>query len=233
MLNIPIHITLVFIATAATGVVFLILALQRGTERTKKRTTLVGLVAILWLLFQSTLALNKWYMDTRSKPPHLIFPVAASVAAMILLFATPRGRSFIKGLSLEILCLLHIIRIPVEYCLYALAHEGRVPNSMTFEGRNFDIVFGLTAPVMWWLLKRSHTPIFNRIFLGWNVLGLLSVLQVAVTGILSLPPKTNLLNTDVPNTAVMYFPFIWLPAFLVPLVVFSHVTTIQRKLFGN
>jgi hypothetical protein len=35
---------------------------------------------------------------------------------------------------------------------------------------------------------------------------------------------------DQPTVAVLYFPFIWLPGIVVPLVYFSHLVAIRRLL---
>jgi hypothetical protein len=58
-----------------------------------------------------------------------------------------------RGLDKKILTLLHIIRIPVELGLYWLFIYKAIPQLMTFEGRNFDILVGLTVPfdLLLWL----------------------------------------------------------------------------------
>ncbi|HVF96549.1 MAG TPA: hypothetical protein VM871_04480, partial [Flavisolibacter sp.] len=35
---------------------------------------------------------------------------------------------------------------------------------------------------------------------------------------------------DQPNIAVLYFPFIWLPSFIVPVVLLSHLVCIRQLL---
>lgn len=49
---------------------------------------------------------------------------------------------------MQILSYVHIIRIPVELVLYRLFLNGIVSELMTFKGRNFDILAGITAPLI-------------------------------------------------------------------------------------
>ena len=46
-----------------------------------------------------------------------------------------------------------------------------IPQLMTFEGRNFDILSGITAPIIYWLAFRSGKT--NRpLLIIWNILAL-------------------------------------------------------------
>lgn len=46
--------------------------------------------------------------------------------------------------------ILHTIRIGVEIVLYGLFFYKAVPGLMTFEGRNMDIISGLSAPLVYY-----------------------------------------------------------------------------------
>jgi len=148
MLSLPQHITLVFILTTLIGFVISVLSVAFSERKAlSKKATIIALLLMMWLIFQSTLALNGWYMDRLAKPPHILFPLFVNVILFILAFFTPLGRKFIDSISLKVLLWIHIIRIPVELCLYWLAQNKQVPWSMTFDGFNFDIIFGITAPI--------------------------------------------------------------------------------------
>jgi hypothetical protein len=232
MLEVPNGLTWLFIAITIGVYLMLIFSFYFGaTERVRKRTHFVALGMLGWLIFQSTLSLNRWYMDRKSMPPHLLFPIAVSTAIMLLLFFTPRGRRLIDGLNMYLLTWLHAIRIPVELSLWWLAIEKQLPWSMTFEGRNFDILIGISAPVVAYLgfKKQRISPKF---LLWWNIIGLASVMQVVIIGIGALPSPMQAWDFRQPNYAVMHFPFSWLPSFIVPAVVLSHIIGIRRNLPG-
>jgi hypothetical protein len=62
---------------------------------------------------------------------------------------------------------------------------------------------------------------------AWNIICLGLVLNVVIHGILSAPTAFQILAFDQPNIAVLYFPFQWLPAFVVPAVIFSHLICLR------
>jgi len=49
-------------------------------------------------------------------------------------------------MSLTTLTYVHIVRIPVEIVLWWSFLKGRIPVAITFEGMNFDILSGISAP---------------------------------------------------------------------------------------
>jgi hypothetical protein len=57
-------------------------------------------------------------------------------------------------------------------------------------------------------------------------LGLL--INIVSNAILSAPFPFQQFAFDQPNIAVLYFPFIWLPCCVVPLVLLSHLAAIRQ-----
>lgn len=184
-------------------------------------------IAIGWAMLQSFLAVSGLYQDTTSMPPRLmffgIFPTLIFIAAT---FLTAKGKLFIDNIDLKTLTAFHGIRIPVEIVLSLLFHYGVVSVYMTFEGTNFDLFSGLTAPVVAWFAFRHTTN--KRLLLGWNIICLLLLLNVVITAIFAFPSPFQKLAFDQPNIAVQYFPFNLLPTVVVPLVLFAHLTAIRR-----
>lgn len=216
-----------FITTALLTVFMLSAAVWHGSYNVKFRTLPVAFLSLMWCLFVSILALLNYFQDATSMPPRIAVPIMMSLSVIMLLFITGRGRRFIDRLSLRWLTWLHIVRIPVEVVLYLLATEKMVPRSMTFEGINFDILSGLTAPLIAWLYF-NRKIISRKVLIVWNVAALLLLFNVVINAVLSLPSPLQRLNFDTPNTAVMYFPFAWLPAFIVPAVLFSHLVAFRQ-----
>lgn len=228
MLDLPYHIPLVFILTTLFTLVLFLISLAVSKDPViQKRAHLISLLLLLWTIFQSTLALNAWYMDRVSVPPHITFPVITFTVIIVSLFLLPGGRRILDGFSMKMLVWIHIARIPVELCLYWLAGEKQVPVSMTFEGSNFDIIFGITAPIIA-LMYFKWKLISDRIFLIWNVLGLISLLAIVIRAAGATPTKLQAWDFQQPNYAVLHFPFIWLPSVIVPLVLLTHLIVIRR-----
>jgi hypothetical protein len=190
------------------------------------------LILMGWLLLQFLIARSGFYTDTSGVPPRFVLLVLPPLVGIVLLFSTPAGRRYIDSLDLPWLTLLHVVRIPVEMVLLGLFVHKAVPQLMTFEGRNFDIVSGLTAPVLFYFafVKKN---LGWKVLLFWNFLCLALLANIVITAVLSLPSPFQKLAFDQPNIAVLYFPFVWLPAFVVPLVLFSHLASIRQLLVNK
>ncbi len=228
MLELPIKLHLVFILTTLLTFIFVAMAgLLSKDKKIQRISNVVSLVVLLWLIFQSTLSLNKWYMDREAMPPHMLFPLITSIVVVSTLFIFQSGKRWMDGISLSVFTWIHVVRLPVEICLFWLATHKQLPWSMTFDGFNYDIIFGITAPIMA-LLYFNFKKISSMVMLVWNALGLISVLLVFIRGIGSLPSPIQIWDFSQPNYAVMHFPFIWLPAFIVPTVVLAHLIAIRR-----
>ena len=101
---------------------------------------------------------------------------------------------------------------------------------MTFEGRKFDILAGITAPIIYWVAFRNGQT--NRsLLIIWNFLTLILLFNIVITAFLAFPSPIQQIALEQPNRAVMFFPFIWLPALVVPIVLFSHLASLWQLFF--
>jgi hypothetical protein len=151
--------------------------------------------------------------------------IGPALLLIVLFFVTKRGRGFIDRMDLRALTLLHVVRVPVEVVLFALAVHKTIPEILTFEGRNFDIIVGITAfPMAWWVFAKAGS---KKVLLAWNFVGILFLFNVMIHGILSAPFPFQQFGLDQPNIAMLHAPFLLLPGLIVPLVMFSHFAAIR------
>ncbi|MCC6371440.1 MAG: hypothetical protein IT236_10590, partial [Bacteroidia bacterium] len=185
-----------------------------------------------WAILQSIIGLSGFYSITNTLPPRFILAVLPPVVGMIILFNTKGGKAFIDSLNAKTLTLFHTIRVPIELVLFWLFLYKGVPELMTFEGRNFDIFAGLSAPLIYYygFIKQKLS---YRIIIAWNVLGLILLFNILVNAILSVQTPFQQFAFEQPNVAVFVFPFILLPAFLVPMVLFAHLVCIRQLLLKS
>lgn len=213
------YVSLLFIATTLATLFFL----YKSTNRSLP--VLIG--SIVWLAIQAAIGLSGFYQYTDSLPPRFLWLMLPPILAIVLTFLLPQGRRFIDKWHLGWLGYLHVIRISVEMVLYELYQYQMIPKIMTFEGRNFDILSGFTAPIIT-LLGFKWKLLGKPVLLAWNIISLGLLLNVVVHAILSAPSPFQQLAFDHPNVAVLYFPYIWLPCFIVPVVLMAHLVTIRR-----
>jgi hypothetical protein len=206
---------------------FLVYKVLISSEFSKKNALKVILLFILWLIIQAIVTQKGIYANSpNSFPPKItvlgIFPV---IIIIIGLFVIPKTRRIISTFSLESLTYLNLVRIPVEIALYWLFLQKAVPEIMTFSGRNFDIVAGLTSPIIVYFYKKGLN---KNIFLAWHFVCLMLLINIVFTAIFSAVSPFQKFGFKQPNIAIVNFPFSWLATFIVPMVLFGHLASIYK-----
>jgi hypothetical protein len=212
-----------FIATTLLTVGFLFYLIKRAGRETTPGRIAVSVVAF-WLLLQATLALGGFYQSFSSVPPRIFAFGAIPSLIFVLAFSAWYGTTFIKQLPIGVLTLLHVIRVPVELVLYSLFIGGQVPEAMTFAGRNLDILSGITAPIAYLLFVRRGVHRLGLMI--WNLAALGLLINIVSTAIVAFPSPFQQIAFDQPNVAIMYFPYVWLPTIVVPIVLFAHIAAL-------
>ena len=219
MEKMPVFISIIFILTTLLTVYFFIRCC---------RFTKAGIILLsVWITGQAIISWSGFYLVTDTIPPRLVALVLPPLILIVFFFANRQGRSLIGKLDSRKLTLLHIVRIPVELCLYGLYLHHFVPGLMTFAGRNFDILSGLTAPLIWYIgfVRKRISP---SLLLVWNLICLGLLIHVVADAVLSAPFPFQHYAFDQPNVAILYFPFVWLPSVIVPIVLFAHLVVIRQ-----
>ena len=218
MENIPQYVSILFIVTTIVTIIWFYVAC-------KSKIFLGG--ALLWIALQTYISTTGFYQDFSNAPPKLLLSFAPTLILIIALFMSKKGKAFIQEINLETITYMSIIRIPVEIVLALLFHHGVISVWQTFEGSNFDIISGITAPIVAYMVFSKKTW-SKKILLVWNIVCLLLLLNVVVTSLLAAPHPLQQISFDQPNIAIAYFPFVLLPAVVVPIVIFSHLVSIVR-----
>ena len=230
--NFPTYISLIFgLTTVATLLLFTWTIRNSDSETTRKKSTSIFIGLTIWLIIQTVLTLNNIYnTDTNSFPPKIFLTgILPTILTIVSLFATLKGRQFIDSLPLKNLTYLNLVRIPVEIVLFWLFLHKAIPELMTFEGRNFDILAGLTAPFIAYF-GFTKKKISRKTILIWNFVCLGLLINIVVNALFSAPSPIQKFAFEQPNIAILNFPFSWLPTFIVPIVLFGHLTSIRQLL---
>jgi len=186
------------------------------------------IAACLWFALTGIAAHQGFFSDFAARPPRLL--LALGLPAIALLLACFVSRSLTLALSstpIAWLIYLQTFRIVVELILWRGYKLGMFPVQMTFEGRNYDILLGLSAPLMGWLWNRTHK---RYVAIVWNFIGLILLLNIVLVAVLSMPTSFRVFTEGPANILLTQFPFIYLPAVLVPLAYTAHVLSL-RQLF--
>lgn len=188
----------------------------------KKLTLLI----IVWSIIQSVLAYFGFYQITDTIPPRFGLVLIPTTFLIIYGLLPKQQKWFFEQRETKISTFLHSVRLPVEIVLFALFTHKMIPELMTFEGRNYDIVMGISAPIIGYLFIQQK--ISKKILLAWNVVGLILVLVILFVGILSSELPFQQFGFEQPNRGINYFPFVLLPATIVPIVIWTHLSDIIK-----
>ncbi len=221
-----IHILFIIITFFTIFLIYRILHISNA-----KNTSHIFSGLLIFIGIQALVSLNGVYISQINLlPPRLfLFGILPILLTVILLFVTNEGRKWMDQLDLESLCYLNIVRVPVEFSLLLLYMHKAIPELMTFAGRNFDILAGITAPfISYFGIKRNL--ISKQFILTWNFLSLGLLINIIIHAFLSTPSPLQKIAFDQPNIAILHFPYSWLATFIAPMIFIGHLITI-RSLF--
>lgn len=156
-------------------------------------------------------------------------PMLLAIPAVILVMFCARsqfGGELAQAIPAYALMGLESVRIGIEVFLHQLWLAGLVPAILTYDGANFDLLIGLSAPVVAWLLLTGRLA--PRGAIAWSVIGIAMLVNVVVLSILTTPGPTHFITSDVANQAVTLFPYTFIPGLLAPLAVLLHVLAIRN-----
>ena len=225
----PFPISVAFILLVAVLYVGLLSWLRGPAGVAPQRVTAVRVVVFAWLVLVAVLAMAGLLENFQAIPPRVALVAAPAALAGLVLALHPATGPVLDRVSGLWLVGFQIFRVPMELILWQLALAKVIPVSMTFEGRNFDILVGLTAPLVAWLgfAKQWVSP---GPVIFWNVFGLVLLGNIVTVGILSTPAPFRRFFDGPPNEMVAYFPFVWLVSFVVPLAFTGHLASIRQQL---
>jgi hypothetical protein len=194
--------------------------------RASDRPAYTAAVIATWLVFSAVLAGSGWVGEFDARPPHFFLFVAPTLVATIALAFSPLVTRLLPRIGWAGLVGFQVFRVPVEWVLFELHRDGMAPVQMTFEGWNFDVLTGLSAPIAAWLAARG--AIGRRGLLAWNCAGLALLANIVTIAVLSTPTPLRAFWNEPANTFVAHWPWVWLPGFLVPAALCGHLVAFRK-----
>jgi hypothetical protein len=230
--NLPSYITYLFGLTAFVTLILFHLVLKNSSDKTIiLNANKITLGIVIWMIIQAILSYQNIYNTNLNAIPPKIFLLGVIPTLIIIsaIFFSQKGKKFVDKLSLKSITYLNIVRFPVEIVLWWLFLNKAVPQLMTFEGYNFDILAGITAPFLAYFVFTKKL-LSRKVLLIWNCLCLLLLLNIVTIAFLSAPSPLQKLAFKQPNIAILNYPFSLLATFIVPIILFGHLVSIRQLL---
>jgi hypothetical protein len=176
-------------------------------------------IAIWAWLIVALLVGNSSLLRTLPMPAIQGILFALTAVCLGLYFKVRALRTWIDGLDLRALALLHITRFVGIYFL-VLYRRGELPYAFAVPGGWGDIIVAGLALLVCLLPMTAGVRL--RALTIWNVIGFVDIMLVVVAaGRLAVQGNLQM-------RALTYLPLSLLPTFLVPLIIASHVIIFLR-----
>ena len=207
-------------------------ALQKTKWDTQKKLKIffgTTAVIITWIVLVTVLAYKNFFADFTKLPPRPGLALLLPLPFVIMIALSRSGTKLLQTAPPSWLVFIQSFRIFVELLIWFAFMSGKLPVQMSVEGRNFDVLTGILAlPVGYFLLrKKSYAP---KIAIAYNVLGLVLLLNIVVTAFLSMPTSLRYFMNEPSAVLIGSFPFILLPAVLVPIAYSFHIFSLRQLL---
>jgi hypothetical protein len=192
---------------------------QMGGGRAPPDTALVLTVGGAWLLAACLVGGSAMFATLRPPVPQLTL-VGITAALLVTERLWRPLRRFVERVDLRALVLFHLTRF-VGYYFLALHARGELPWAFAVPGGWGDIAVATAAGLLV-LVARPSTSGGRRVYLAWNVAGLVDIVGVVLTA-------ARLAFADPASMrALLHLPLSLLIMFVVPIVIATHAWMLRR-----
>lgn len=189
------------------------------------KVTLGAMIGV-WIGLSAAAAEAGWL--TISKPvPVVGFFVAVPILATALATAWPRAREAMLSIPMSVMVALNVVRIFAVLFL-ALAVEGRLTGPFPYSAAWGDIITGVVAVPVLWLLKDDGGVRHTTAIGAWNLFGATDLVLAITFGITSAERSPLQLFPGPGSEAMQHAPWSFVPTVLVPIWLILHAIIAVR-----
>src|SRR5215468_5792149 len=219
------------ITTALMVVVVNTLIIFIDASRAAKVT--LAVVIGLWIGLAAATAEAGWLSISRPIPVVGLF-VAVPLLAAGLATAWPRAREALLSIPMPVMVALNVVRIFAVLFL-ALAAEGRLTGPFPYSAAWGDIITGVVAVPVLWLLKDDAGARHTTAIGAWNLFGAADLVLAITFGITSAEGSPLQLFAGPGSQAMQHVPWSFVPTVLVPIFLILHaiIAELRRAKLGQ
>lgn len=204
---------------------------KAGKKLNNKKTLYWYATAIsIWMLYVIEVSSSGFLADFSLPPKVVVFVILPAFVFTAIFFSLKRFNATIAAFPIALTVYYQTFRVIVELLILGLYKEGIGPELVTFEGRNFDILAGLTAPIVGYLAY-SKKVISHKAVIAWNIVGLLLLANIVfIFQSLLIKPEMWGFSEIPVSLDFTRPPYILIAAVFMPSAVFMHVFSIRKSL---
>lgn len=219
-----------FIGMVITATVMVLFVNVLTTFMDISRAAKLTLAAVIgfWIGLAAAAAAAGWIKIARPVPVVGLF-VAVPLLATALATAWPAARRAMLSMPMSAMVAINIVRVFAVLFLM-LAAEGRLSGPFPYSAAWGDIITGVVAVPVLWLLKDGAARHATAIA-AWNLFGTADLVLAIAFGITSSEGSPWQIFPGPGSDAMQYLPWSFVPTVLVPLWLILH-TIIAVQLWG-
>jgi hypothetical protein len=187
----------------------------------------VGVLAV-WFAVVFLLAATGALVRPPGQAP---IPIGIGVAIPLIAFLfalrfSRDFRSFVLAVDLRLAVGIQAWRF-AGIAFLALYAQGSLPGFFAWPAGLGDIAIGLTAP--WIVMALIQRPDFasSKLFIWWNLLGILDLVVAVTTGVISNGLAPGIVG-EITTAPMALLPLVLVPVFFVPIFVMLHLTALVQ-----
>ncbi len=200
---------------------------RSGCAAPIRRSLLIRIGALLgtWFLAVTAAAVSGAWLD-----PAVPRPLGYFLPALLLSLVLWRAgwlQAAVQSMPPSWIPWLQTMRVGGGLTLFAAWASGLAPWGWVALAGPGDILVGLGGAAVALALGSGASWARTAAQL-WNVLGLVDIAHTMVRGLLSAPGPQQRIFEEPPNLVPAVFPFLYLPAFIVPLTILLHILSLWQ-----
>jgi hypothetical protein len=203
----------------ATAMALFIATLTTFMDASRAAKITLAAVIGIWIGLAAAAAGAGWLKIARPVPVVGLFVVVPLLAAA-LATTWPAARQAMLSIPMAAMVALNIVRVFAVLFLL-LAAEGRLSGPFPYSAAWGDIITGVVAVPVLWLLKDGaarHTTAIG----AWNLFGTADLVLAIAFGITSSEGSPLQIFPGPGSDAMQYVPWSFVPTVLVPLWLILH-----------
>ena len=200
---------------------------SQPADRTKQ--ALLGVV-VAWFLAAFVGGLGNIFYQPGVPPItvglFLLIPITGFTLGYVL---NPNVRRTVDRIPLWLITIAHVWRfVGLGFVIGAVMHVLPVQFGYP-EGWGDVVAATFCLPLAFALRKNENSFRLRRLFITWNVYGLIDLLSAITLGILYSPSSFGVLRTDISTGLMTQFPVSLIPTFFLPLFILLHMLSLVRS----
>jgi hypothetical protein len=210
-----------FIGMVITAALMVLVASALTTFMDVSRAAKITLAAVIgvWIGLAAAATGAGWLTISRPVPVVGFFVVLPLLAAA-LASAWPAARKAMLSIPISVMVALNIVRVFAVLFLM-LAAEGRLTGPFPYSAAWGDIITGVVAVPVLWLLKDRGAR-YTTAIAAWNLFGTADLVLAIAFGVTSAEGSPLQLFPGPGSEAMQHAPWSFVPTVLVPIWLILH-----------